>query len=163
MPAHSYNGRNDIRLVANIDGENCSHFKLKEFENGQGFAMVHASALESLERVRRDLCSLAGQEVWVIVTDALRTIADLEQLAQRLGWIDEGGSVSRRSKHLPEFGGIAVDIVAVVAQTGRRVPQKTLGTACRRYFDWVKDNYADGHVHADNRLRASQKTKQKRD
>ena len=62
--------------------------------------------------------------------------------------------MARRSKHLAEFGGIAVDVIAVVARTRERVPQKKLGEVCRCYFDWVKDDYADGHVHADNRARA---------
>jgi len=146
-------GRNNIALVATVDGERVSHFRLREFENGDGLAMVHATALESLERVRRDLCAMAGQEVWIIVTDGVRTPADLERLAARLGWADAGGLVARQSKHLAEFGGIAVDLVAVVAKTRERVPQKKLGEVCRRHFDYVKDDYRDGHVHADNRDR----------
>lgn len=153
MRARSCNGRNDVGLVARVDGEPLSHFRLREFENGEGLAMVHASALESLERTRRDLCTAAGEEVWVIVTDAVRTQADLERLAARLGWADDGGAVARRSKHLADFGGIAVDLIAVVARTRQRLPQRTVGEACRRNFDWVKDDYADGHVHADNRER----------
>ncbi len=144
-------GRNAIPLVAEVDGERLTHFRLREFENRDGLAMVHASTLEALERVRRDLGAMAGEEVWVIITDAVRTQKDLERLAARLGWTDEGGLVSRRSKHLAEFGGIAVDLIAMAAGTRRRVPQKTVGAACRRYFDWVKDDYRDGHVHADNR------------
>ena len=151
MPANSYRGRNDVRLVASVDGEKVSHFRLREFENGDGLAMVHGSVLESLERTRRDLCSMASEDVWLIVTDAVRTEADLERLAKRLGWTDEGGAVSRNSKHLAKFGGIAVDLVAVVKSTRARVPQRTLGAICRRHFDWVKDDYGDGHVHADNR------------
>ena len=149
-------GRNDVVLVALVDGERESHFRLREFENGDGLAMVHASALVALERVRRDLCAQAGEDVWVIITDAVRTQTDLLRLAARLGWADEGGAVSRRSKHLAAYGGIAVDVVAVVARTRERVPQRTIGAVCRRHFDWVKDDYADGHVHADNRERADQ-------
>ena len=154
MCARLCRGRNDVRLAAVVDGETLSHFRLCEFENGDGLAMVHRSVLESLERVRRDLCAEAGEEVWIIVTDAVRTQADLERLAARLGWTDEGGLVARDSRHLAKFGGIAVDVIAVVARTRERVPQKKLGELCRRYFDWVKDDYADGHVHADNRVRA---------
>ncbi|MBN2310879.1 MAG: hypothetical protein JXR94_18030 [Candidatus Hydrogenedentes bacterium] len=142
-----------MRLLTAIDGEEQSHFRLCEFENGDGLAMVHASTLASLERVRRDLAAWARRDVWVIVTDALRTDADLERLAARLGWIDEGGAVSRDSKHLARHGGIAVDLVAVVAGTRERIPQRILGEICRRHFDWVKDSYRDGHVHADNRHR----------
>lgn len=151
MRGSSCSGRNDIPLVAVVDGEPVSHFRLREFENRDGLAMVHSSTLVALEKVRRDLCAMAGEEVWVIVTDAVRTAQDLERLAAGLGWTDEGGAVSRHSKHLARYGGIAVDLIAVVASTRRRVPQCTLGAVCRRHFDWVKDDYHDGHVHADNR------------
>ena len=143
-----------MRLTVRVDGDDCAHFKLREFENDAGLVMVHRSLLESLERVRRDLVQETGEEVWLIITNALRTQADLEQLAARLGWTDEGGAVSRNSKHLAKFGGIAVDLVAVVARTRARVPQRVLGATCRKHFDWVKDDYRDGHVHADNRDRA---------
>lgn len=148
---NSCNGRNEVRLLTRLDGEPVSNFRLCEFENPDGLCMIHAKTLESLERTRRNLCAMAGEEVWVIIKDAVRTQADLERLAARLGWADQGGLVARRSKHLAEFGGIAVDIVAVVASSKQRVPQKTLGKVCRRYFDYVKDDYPDGHVHADNR------------
>ncbi len=119
-----------------------------------GLNEIHVSTLESLERVRRDLCAMMGEEVWIIITDAVRTHAELERLAARLGWTEQGGAVARVSKHLVEFGGIAVDLISVVARTRERVPQETVGAVCRRHFDWVKDDYADGHVHADNRDRA---------
>ena len=154
MSAHSCKGRNDVRLVAEIDGEYTTHFRLREFENSDGLAMVHTSALASLERVRRDLRALCGEDVWVIIAGAVRTPAELERLAARLGWAGQGGLVARQSKHLAEFGGIAADLVAVIARTRQRVPQQTLGNICRRHFDWVKDDYPDGHVHADNRDRA---------
>lgn len=144
-------GRNDIPLTTILDGAPVSHFRLKEFENPEGLAMVHRETLLSLEKLRRDLCALAGEEVWVIITDAVRTQADLEQLATRLGWTDQGGAVARDSRHLAKYGGIAVDLIAVVARTRARVPQRTTGDLCRRHFDYVKDDYRDGHVHADNR------------
>lgn len=120
--------------------------------------MVHRAILESLERVRCELCEMTGETVWVIITDALRTRQDLARLAGRLGWSDEGGHVSRNSKHLSDYGGIAVDLIAVIASTRQRIPQKTLGNVCRKYFDWVKDDYSDGHVHADNRACLSRNT-----
>lgn len=143
--------RNDVHLLSNLDGEPISNFRLREFENADGFAMVHPELLLALERVRRDLGAMAGETVRVIVKDAVRTQADLERLAARLGWIDEGGAVSRDSMHLAKYGGIAVDLVAVLAKSRHRVPQTTLGDVCRRHFDFVKDDYADGHVHADLR------------
>jgi len=154
MCARSCKRRNDVALVASVDGERVTHFRLREFENSDGLAMVHASMLESLERVRRDLCAVCEEEVWIIITGAIRTHAELERLASRLGWTDQGGAVARNSKHLVDFGGIAVDLVAVVARTRERIPQETVGEVCRRHFDWVKDDYSDGHVHADNRDRA---------
>ena len=151
MSATFSSGRNEVRLLTSLDGEDVSHFRLREFENRNGLAMVHSATLLSLEEVRRELNAMAGEEVWVIVTEALRTDTDLKRLAARLGWVDQGGVVSRDSKHLAKYGGIAVDLVAVSADSRMRVPQATLGKVCRRHFDWVKDDYADGHVHADNR------------
>ena len=103
--------------------------------------------------MRRELNATAGEEVWVIITDAVRTQADLERLAARHGWTADGGTVSHDSKHLAKYGGIAVDLVAIIASSRHRVPPATLGTVCRRYFDWVQDDYADGHVHVDLRAR----------
>jgi hypothetical protein len=137
-----------------LDGTLATNFRLREFENAEGLAMVHRSVVEALERVRRDLTAERGGEVWVIVTDGVRTEADLERLAARLGWTDEGGIVSRDSMHLAKYGGVAADLVAVDAASGERLPQKRLGAACRRYFDFVKDDYAGGHVHADMRSQA---------
>ena len=144
-------GRNRVRLYTQIDGELVSHFSLREFENAYGFVMIHASVPRALELVRRDLCSEAGEEVEIVITEALRTEGELRQLAKRYGWTDEGGTVSRNSRHLARYGGIAVDIVARVRSTGARFPQDRLAAVCRRYFDFVKDDYPDGHVHADNR------------
>jgi len=143
--------RNDIRLLASVDGEEAAHFRLREFVNADGLAMVHPELLIALERVRRDLNAMAGETVWVIIKDAVRTNADLAKLAARLGWTDEGGVVSRDSMHLAKYGGIAVDLIAMIASGKHRVPQSTLGEVCRRYFDYVKDDYRDGHVHADLR------------
>lgn len=145
---------NDIPLLCHIDGLPASHFRLREFANADGLAIVHPSLVESLERTRRDLCREAGETVWLIITSATRTEADLARLAARLGWVDEGGAVSRDSKHLARCGGIAADLVASVARTRERIPQAALAAVCRRHFDYVKADYSDGHVHADNRHRA---------
>ncbi len=143
--------RNDVRLLTTLDGVEVANFRLREFANAEGLAMVHPELLLALERVRRELNAMAGEVVWLIVKDGVRTRGDLERLAARLGWADEGGSVSRDSMHLAKYGGIAVDLVAIVSGSRHRVPQTTLGDVCRRYFDFVKDDYADGHVHADLR------------
>jgi hypothetical protein len=150
-PCDVLRGRNRVKLYTEVDGELVSNFSLREFENAHGFVMVHASVLRSLELVRRDLCLEAGEEVAIIITDALRTEEELRKLARRYGWTDEGGAVSRSSRHLARYGGIAVDIVPRVRRTGRKIPQRDVGAVCRRHFDFVKDDYPDRHVHADNR------------
>lgn len=144
------NDRNDIRLIDPGTGKP-GHFRLREFENREGLAMVSPGVMWALERVREKLRATYTETVWIIITDAVRTQADLERLAARFGWAAEGGAVSHTSKHLAKYGGIAVDIKATVASTRERIPQVTLGAICRAHFDWVKDDYADGHVHADNR------------
>jgi len=145
-------GRNNILLVHPTTGEP-THFTLREFENRDGLAMVHSATLVALEAVRADLCAFTHEEVWLIITKygAVRTPADNELLGAKYGWTDEGGKVSRDSTHLAEYGGIAGDLVAVVVRTRERIAQVSLGRICRRYFDWVKDDYPDGHVHADKR------------
>jgi len=144
--------RNDVRLWTWLeDAGYVSHFRLYEFENQAGLAMVHPGVLRALELVRRELCLAKGRDVRIRITDAVRTQEDLERLARRLGWTDEGGAVSRDSRHLAKYGGIAVDLVAVVSGTDELVDQGELGAVCRKYFDWVKDDYGDGHVHADMR------------
>jgi len=152
--------RNRIPMYTNLGdpaapfaetSEMVSHFSLHEFENADGLVMVHPTVLTGLERVRRRLNDSTGGPVSIIVTDAVRTRRDLDRLAERYGWVDEGGRVSRESRHLARYGGIAVDVVAVQQDNGTRLPQRVVGDACREHFDWVKDDYADGHVHADNR------------
>jgi hypothetical protein len=146
-------GRNRIRLLVYLDGVPVSHFCLNEFENSDGFAMVHESVLLSLEKTRRDLCREYGEEIRILITGSTRTPQENEALARRLGWTDNGGAVSRTSRHLPCFHGIAVDFYARRAN-GERVPARDLGRIAQRHFRFVKDDYKDGHIHADNRLDA---------
>jgi len=118
---------------------------------------IHPSVLKSLQAVRDWLNSPEhyGGGVRIRVTDAARTEADNEVLADRLGW----NVVSRTSKHLvttiePESGRawcLAVDFIAIDTAEGERVPQDLLGAVAEMFFDWVSIDYADGHVHADNR------------
>lgn len=143
--------RNDIVLYTDIDGEKVSHFKLNEFENHDGFAMVDPEMLRALEFTRKDLCDHFKHEVWIIITCCLRTNEENEELATRLGWTDEGGAVSRTSKHLTQFGGIAVDFVVVNSQTRNKIEPKLVGNYARKYFTFVKDDYGDSHIHADMR------------
>ena len=143
---------NDIVLCLN-NGQP-SHFKLREFANAEGVAMVHPRLLSCLEELRGKLCAKYGREVWIIITDATRTRVDNEALGARLGWIDEGGVVSRESKHLTKYGGIAADIKAFFADPDPsgyrfRIPQSVVGEEARWVFAYVKDDYGDGHVHVD--------------
>ena len=55
MSEPTYNRRNDVRLLTTLDGEDVAHFRLREFENAAGLAMVHPTLLESLERAARPL------------------------------------------------------------------------------------------------------------
>jgi len=149
--------RNRIPLYTKIDGKLVSHFSMHEFENDDGLVILHPTVLVGLERVRQKLNELAGVPIVIFVTDAVRTQQDLERLAEQYGWTDEGGTVSRDSKHLAKYGGIAVDIIAMpkgltFGRESARQWQERLGQTCREYFDWVKDDYPDGHVHADNRM-----------
>lgn len=143
---------NNVRLVDPETGRP-GHFVLREFENALHLAAVHPTTLWSLERTREDLNNELGgvDEVIIVVTGGLRLEADQEALAERLGWIDEGGVVSRTSKHLLSEGACAVDFTAKFRSRRMKISQAKVGEVARRHFDFVKDNYPDLHVHADNR------------
>jgi len=146
--------RNDIAFCWDCDGVPVkSHFRLREFEGADGLVVVDSGLVRSLELVRRDLCERFGSDVQILITSGTRSHAENEKLAQRLGWVEDGGQVARDSKHLPEHGGIAIDCYAryLEGDVWVIVPQTTLGSACRVHFTFVKDDYPDGHVHADNR------------
>jgi len=144
--------RNNLRIAVELNGQwVITHFKLKEFENENGWVMIHRSVIVSLTKVREELAKQHGDEVEIIITDSTRTPQELEELGNKLGWIDEGGIVARDSKHLEKFGGIAVDFYARFKQSKKRIPSYQIEGICRKYFDYVKADYTDGHVHADNR------------
>lgn len=145
-------GRNNVRLAIFVDGQwIVSHFSLKEFENSRGWAMVHHSVVESLEKLRSALSEMMGEEIEIIVTNATRTEEENTRLGERYGWTSEGGKVAKNSKHLEKYGGIAVDFYARKKQGKGRIPSELVGSVARRYFCFVKSDYPDGHVHADNR------------
>ena len=145
--------RNRVRIQTVLDGEIVSHFSLHEFENGDGLVMVNSTLLESLERTRAELGRKFREEVCIVITDGIRTQADLERLGEQYGWTDDGGTVSRESKHLTKFGGIACDFRAQFKRTRYRIDSLLVGNIAREFFDWIKDDYMDGHVHADNRIK----------
>lgn len=149
--------RNRIPLYTRIAIGNMTmmvqNFWLHEFEMKEGTVLLHPSVPVSLEYTRYDLCEEVGEEVCICITGSTRSEAYNEILGESQGWIDEGGTVSRNSKHLPKYGGIAVDWYAYKKKSKKRIPQKLCGEIARRHFDYVKDNYRDGHIHADNRLK----------
>jgi hypothetical protein len=146
--------RNEIKLYTpiTVDGRTMvtGNFFLSEFEMREGTVMVHPSVLISLEMLRYDLNAEIKRGIKIIITGSTRSEATNNDLGAKYGWIDHGGTVSRVSRHLPKYGGIAVDFYAVYAN-GKRVAQKKVGEIARRHFDYVKDDYSDGHIHGDNR------------
>jgi len=85
----------------------------------------------------------------------------LAETSNRLGWTDAGGLVSRSSKHLTTtkdqdgriVGCVAADFYAIDLYEHERIPQRQVAAVAKLYFDYIKYDYADGHVHADNRYR----------
>jgi len=130
-----------------------SHFRMREFESGDGLVVIDPCLIQSLERVRYQLGARLGVEVEVIITSGTRTETENERLAARLGWVEHGGPVARDSRHLPKYGGIAVDLYVRYRRgdAWAVVPQAEVADACRQHFVFVKADYEDGHVHADNR------------
>jgi len=146
--------RNDIVLCYQTeDGLRPSHFRLSEFANSDGMAMVDSSVVQSLEITRISLGKQYGTEVQILISDGFRTVEDNKRLAARLGWVHDGGLVAFDSRHLAKYGGIAVDISARYRDGDEwvAVVQADLAATCRHHFSYVKADYSDGHVHADNR------------
>jgi len=133
-------GQNDVWLGSASTGGGESHFRLSEFEGAGGLCMVHRELLGALEALRFGLKVQVGREVAVIVTHAVRLP----------GWGGDPDAVED-SKHLPKYGGIAADVVAREVRSGAAVAQWLVGEVASRIFEFVKSDYADGHVHVDMR------------
>ena len=144
---------NDLWLSNSPAPTSESHFKLSEFANEDGLAMLYPDVLTAAELLRADLAIIARAPVAIRITDSIRSRSDNYRLARKLGWIDQGGAVSPDSRHLTEYGGIAIDFVAYLTKTGEPIPQSIVGPIASRHFDYVKADYPDGHTHADQRLR----------
>jgi hypothetical protein len=132
--------------------------------------MVHPSLLLSLEKLRQNLSGLdAFEEVEIIIASGLRTQEDNAWLGEKYGYTEAGGDVSRDSKHLPEYGGIAADFWARRKRDKKVIPTDVLLRCAQQVFDFCKA-YKDGkhpeevklndlggrihvggHVHGDNR------------
>jgi len=146
--------RNQIALTWENKGKvSVSHFELREFEGEDGLVVVDPGLIRSLELTRRNLCEIFERDVEIVIKSGTRSEAENERLAEKLGWVEDGGAVAHDSRHLPRFGGIAVDCYARYPEGSERVvvPQASLESACKLYFVYVKADYPDGHVHADNR------------
>ena len=152
-------GRNRIPLMVYLNGEfGRSNFSLHEFESRDGTVVVHSLLLQGLQLIRNELGRLYDANVPIIVNSGTRSEADNIELAGRLGWIDEGGVVSKDSKHLPKWGGIAADIRSGRMTTTRMlgldlseafvVPVAKIGEVARTIFPYVNDSYRN-HVHVD--------------
>jgi hypothetical protein len=142
-----------VLMVPGKKGYVQTNFRLREFANKQGLAIVHPSLVISLERLREYLRNEYDSDVRIQITCGTRTEQDNVELAGRLGWTDEGGAVSRNSKHLPQYGGCAADIKAYIPNWDGHgkftLPQREVGRVARKFFSYVKDDYEDGHVHVD--------------
>jgi len=146
---------NQLWLSANPGTAATSHFQLSEFANDDGFALVHPDLLTALELLRFALSAHFKRPVAIRITNATRTPSDNHRLARSLGWSDQGGLVSRISRHLTAYGGIAADVIPYFPETSEPVPVHVVAAAARNFFDYVQADYPDGHVHLDQRLRAA--------
>ena len=127
-----------------------AHFKLHEFSNDEGVAMVSQELVNAIESYRFALNEIYDGGVKIRITDGTRTIADNEALADRLGWIDDGGKVSRNSQHLTSNGSSALDIVPYHSDRdgSPAVRAELAEDEAKRHFAFVK-SYLDGHLHVD--------------
>ena len=151
--------RNNVRLqLDDVCGIKESHFKLYEFEGDEGLVVVSDRLILALELLRFELNGIVvgdgeGTEAIIKVTSGTRTLTENAELAKKYGWTDQGGTVSKESRHLPKFGGIAADIIPYyVGKTGAGVVPKVISVPlCRKFFDYVNANYSDNHIHCDLR------------
>lgn len=116
------------------------HFKLYEFadHNDAELVVLNPMLPLRLERVRATLSTTFRTDIILVVNSGTRTPRSNALLAETLGWIDEGGSVSRTSTHQPEYGGIAADIQALFASSRAAVNHGNLIAAARSAFDYVQ-------------------------
>jgi len=146
---------NRIRIYTEIDGKLVSNFFLYEFQNAEGWVLVHHKIPWALEHVRAAFVARYRPDVISChVTNTTRTKSQLAAMALAHGWIDQGGKVARRSFHLVEYGGIAVDFYLRNQTKGTTIPPKEVAKVAELYFDFVKA-YDDGHVHGDFRSLAN--------
>ena len=153
--------RNHVKLITGIGDLRVSHFSLHEFANEEGVVVLDDTLLIGLELLRNNLNSAVPDraecsEICIRVTDGTRTESGNKALAATHGWTDDvpAGKVSRNSKHLVRHGGIAADIYAYHSGFHGEefsVDKDIVAQLAEKYFDYVKSDYGDGHIHIDQR------------
>jgi hypothetical protein len=142
---------NNIKLCSTLDGESFSHFKMSEFQNPDGWVMVHPALLRALELTRHALNEISkSKDIRITITDCVRTPQQNYALGRRLGYTDEGGLVSRNSYHLSQYGGIAADFIAWDASLDKELSAAEVLPVAALFFHFSKA-YTDGHIHGDMR------------
>lgn len=128
------------------------HFKLFEFEDPEDghVVVLHPLLLNQLEQYHEAISQTLGHNIAIVVTSGTRTQRSNKRLANRFGWTDYGGLVSRNSRHLPKFGGIAVDFYALDKETKQIVNTTFAAGLADEFFDVVLDHYPT-HIHVDLR------------
>lgn len=146
---------NQIPVYSLIEGKLVTNFLLSEFENDEGWVILHHRIPRALELVRAAFNARYRPDVISChITNTTRTKNQLDVMGHKWGWIDQGGKVARRSFHLVEFGGIAVDFYLRNRTKGTNIPPREVAKVAELYFDYVQA-YDDGHVHGDFRSLAN--------
>jgi len=144
---------NRVVLATTLPGEQKprTNFTAYEFRSrSTGLVLIHPLVVMCAELVRRDLNEFIRPGIQVIITHGLRMPADEMRLVERYGWLDEGGRVSRNSRHKPENGACAIDFYAWDVVECERVLQTYVERIAMDWFDWTK-TYNDGTIHGDLR------------
>lgn len=126
-----------------------SNFWEHEFQSHSGYCFAPQVLVDVLQKMRNYVRDATGREHRVIITDGGRTYGDNVELAERLGWIDDGGPVSKYSKHLFTEGSCAVDFY-LVSTDGIVMPAEEVKKLVGPVFDFFQ-TYPDGHCHGDMR------------
>lgn len=136
------------------------HFRLYEFEDRafDHVVVLHRLLLERLELLHCALAEELGHEVAICITRGSVTVCSNNRLGKILGWIGEGGIVSRNSRHLTKFGGIAADFYTIDQETGLMVRTGAVAVLARPLFDVVLEHYPT-HIHVDLRESAKPKSR----
>jgi len=114
------------------------HFNLKEFQNRNGEVKIDPLLVSTLEELRSTLGGIS-----IIITSGYRSKSDNEALAERLGWIEDGGLVAKDSQHLY---GKAADIVCYDFDLRQYLAPTLVATHAAKLFSFVKAYEAHTHV-----------------